>query len=227
MAARRISGLPVVDEHGTLIGMMSEGDVLAGTRALASARYGGSTCWPKALSSHLISCETVQEQRRKIKTLMSTNPITVTETTPAREIASLMHAHGIKRVPVMRDGKLVGIVTRTDLVRALAQKLSETEPPAAPPNQPGRGIATRKGGGDRRCTIIVRLPPMSHKIGRERGSKGLLSGSGKPAQWWGRDEGRLLPLDVLLARTAPVIEGDAATEFLADVIVEGRSHSAD
>ena len=40
-----------------------------------------------------------------------------------------MHAHGIKRTPVLRDGKLVGIVTRTDLVRALAQKLSEKEPP--------------------------------------------------------------------------------------------------
>ena len=53
---------------------------------------------------------------------MSANPITVTETAPAREIASIMYAHGIKRVPVVRDGKLVGIVTRADLVRALAQK---------------------------------------------------------------------------------------------------------
>jgi signal-transduction protein with cAMP-binding, CBS, and nucleotidyltransferase domain len=67
---------------------------------------------------------------------MSSKPtITVTETTPAREIASLMHAHRIKRVPVLRDGKLVGIVTRTDLVRALAQKLSEMEsPPPRPIN---------------------------------------------------------------------------------------------
>jgi CBS domain-containing protein len=44
-----------------------------------------------------------------------------------------MHAKGIKRVPVLRDGKLVGIVTRTDLVRALAQKLSELEPPPPRP----------------------------------------------------------------------------------------------
>ena len=57
MASHRISGLPVVDEQGTLVGMMSEGDVLGRTRGSASARYGGLTCWPKAPSSHLTSCE--------------------------------------------------------------------------------------------------------------------------------------------------------------------------
>ena len=65
---------------------------------------------------------------------------------PDREIASLMHAHGIKRVPVMRDGKLVGIVTRADLVRALAQKLSEKEPP--PPRLISVDEALRRGRGE-------------------------------------------------------------------------------
>jgi CBS domain-containing protein len=86
----------------------------------------------------------LQEQHRKIKALMSPKPITVAETTPAREVASLMNARGIKRVPVLRDGKLVGIVTRTDLVRALAQKLDELET-AQPSHQITVNEALRRG----------------------------------------------------------------------------------
>ena len=56
---------------------------------------------------------------------MSAGVTTVTEDTPARDVAHLMHTRNIKRVPVVRDGKLVGIVARSDLVRALAQKLEE------------------------------------------------------------------------------------------------------
>ena len=57
--------------------------------------------------------------------MMTPGVTTVTEDTSAHEITHLMYAKGIKRVPVLRDGKLVGIVARSDLVRALAQKLQE------------------------------------------------------------------------------------------------------
>jgi CBS domain-containing protein len=70
---------------------------------------------------------------------MATGVTTVTEDTPARDVAHLMHARNIKRVPVVRDGKLVGIVARSDLVRALAQKLEEqtaaSETGVATPNE--------------------------------------------------------------------------------------------
>jgi CBS domain-containing protein len=56
---------------------------------------------------------------------MAPGALTVTEDTSAREVAHLMYTNKIKRVPVLRDGKLVGIVARSDLVRALAQKLGE------------------------------------------------------------------------------------------------------
>jgi CBS domain-containing protein len=143
MASRRISGMPVVDQHGTLVGMMSEGDVLGWHEGFSEreARWFDLLAEGRELAPDFL--REVQEQRRKVKGLMSKNPITVTETTPAREIASLMHAHGIKRVPVLRDGKLVGIVTRTDLVRALAQKLSEMEPP--PPRHITADEAFRRG----------------------------------------------------------------------------------
>ena len=61
---------------------------------------------------------------------MAPGALTVTEDAPAREVAHLMHTKNIKRVPVLRDGKLVGIVARSDLVRALALKPGEK--PAAP-----------------------------------------------------------------------------------------------
>ena len=147
MASRGISGLPVVDENGTLVGMMSEADLLRWHEGFSEREVRwldllaeGSELAPDFLRE-------VREQRRKIRNLMSPKPVTVTETTPAREIASLMHARGIKRVPVLRDGKLVGIVTRTDLVRALAQKLGELA--SSQPSHPtGVNEALRRGRGE-------------------------------------------------------------------------------
>ena len=133
MASRRVSGLPVVDEHGTIVGMMSEANVLCWHEGFSEREIRWLDLLAEGFNLAPDFLREFQEQHRKIKVLMSPNPITVTETTPAREIASLMHAHGIKRVPVIRDGKLVGIVTRSDLVRAMAQKLSETEPPPLRP----------------------------------------------------------------------------------------------
>jgi CBS-domain-containing membrane protein len=133
MASRRVSGLPVVDEHGTLVGMMSEGDVLGWHEGFSEREARWFDLLAEGFDLAPDFLREVQEHRRKIKAVMSSNPITVTETTAAREIASLMHAHSIKRVPVMRDGRLVGIITRADLVRALVQKLGEMEPPRPRP----------------------------------------------------------------------------------------------
>ena len=145
MASRGISGLPVVDERGTLVGMMSEADLLRWHEGFSQreARWLDLLAEGHELAPDFL--REVQEQHRKIKALMSPTPITVTETTPAREIAALMHAQGIKRVPVLRDGKLVGIVTRTDLVRALAQKLGEMEPPPPRPRPITVDEALRQG----------------------------------------------------------------------------------
>jgi CBS domain-containing protein len=156
MASRRISGLPVVDKHGTLVGMMSEGDLLRWHEGFSEREVR----WLDLLAEgHDLAPDflrEVQEQRRKIKALMSPKPITVSETTPARDIASLMYAHGIKRVPVLRDGKLVGIVTRTDLVRALAQKLSEMEP--LPPRPIGVDEAFRLGRAEAITNVRTTRP---------------------------------------------------------------------
>ena len=144
MAARGISGLPVVDEQGALVGMMSEGDLLRWHEGFSEREVRWLDLLAEGLELAPDFLREVREQRRKIKALMSPKPITVTETTPAREIASLMHARGIKRVPVLREGKLVGIVTRTDLVRALAIKLDELEP-SKPSPRVNMNEALRRG----------------------------------------------------------------------------------
>jgi CBS domain-containing protein len=133
MASRRVSGLPVVDEHGTLVGIMSEGDVLGCHEGFSEREARWFDLLAEGLELAPDFLQEVQEQHRKIKAIMSSNPVTVTETTPARDIASLMHSHGIKRVPVTRDGKVVGIVSRADLVRALAQELRKIKPTPSSP----------------------------------------------------------------------------------------------
>jgi CBS domain-containing protein len=143
MASRGVSGLPVVDEHGALVGMMSEGDLLRWHEGFSDREVRWLHLLAEGFDLAPDFLREIQEQHRTIKVLMSPNPITVIETTPAREIASLMHTHGINSVPVLRDRKLVGIVTRTDLVRALAQKLSEMEPP--PPRRANVDEALRQG----------------------------------------------------------------------------------
>jgi CBS domain-containing protein len=58
---------------------------------------------------------------RPVREVMTTPAVTVVEDTPVQAIAETLHKHGIKRVPVLRNGRVVGIVSRADLVRALAQ----------------------------------------------------------------------------------------------------------
>ena len=128
MAGRRISGMPVLDDAGTIVGMLSEGDLVRWHEGYTERQAR----WLDMLAEggHLAPAflEGIREQQRKVKSVMSAGATTVTEATPARDVAHLMHSRNVKRVPVVRDGKLVGIVARSDLVRALAAKLSETPP---------------------------------------------------------------------------------------------------
>jgi CBS domain-containing protein len=125
MVQRRISGMPVVDDSGTILGIISEGDLVRWHEGYneRQARWLDMLAEGSELAPTFL--EGIREQRHKVNSVMTRGATTVTEETPARDIAHLMHANSIKRVPVVRDGKLVGIVARSDLVRALAEKLSE------------------------------------------------------------------------------------------------------
>jgi CBS domain-containing protein len=130
MAQRRISGMPVVDDANNVVGVITEGDLMRWHEGYTEKQ----TRWLEILSEGTdlapAFLEAIQDQHRKVKMVMSTGATTVTEDMPARDIARLMFAKNIKRVPVLRDGKLVGIVARSDLVRALAQKLEEKPAPS-------------------------------------------------------------------------------------------------
>ena len=131
MALRHISGLPVVDSAGEIVGMITEGDLVRWHEGYTErqARWLNMLADGFELAPDFL--EGIKEQQRKVKSVMSPSVTTVTEETPAREVASLMYARNIKRVPVVRDGQLVGIVARSDLIRALAQKLDEKSAAAA------------------------------------------------------------------------------------------------
>ena len=125
MARRHISGMPVVDKDGNVVGMLTEGDLLRWHEGYTDRE----TRWLDMLAEgHAIGpmfLEGIREEHRKVKAVMAPAVVSVTEDMPAREIAHLMYTRNIKRVPVLREGKLVGIVARSDLVRALAQRLEE------------------------------------------------------------------------------------------------------
>lgn len=89
LAERRISGMPVLNEQGAIIGMCTEADVIS-------------------------------KQGELVRDIMSTEIISVSEETPIGEIAQLLSLRKIKRVPVVTNGRLVGLVSRADIVAAVA-----------------------------------------------------------------------------------------------------------
>jgi len=119
LARAGISGMPVVDHEGTVVGVVSEADILvkAGGEAPGSRLLG----W-------LLETDTGLEDKIRAETVgeaMSSPAVTITPERPVHEAAKLMSAEGINRLPVIDDGRLVGIVTRADVVRAFTRTDAE------------------------------------------------------------------------------------------------------
>ena len=121
LAERGISGAPVVDASGRLVGIVSEGDLLHRAEIGTARRHRERrrSWWLDHYSSDLAR-EYVKAHGRTVKDTMTRDVVTVTEDTDLGEVAALLEAKRIKRVPVTRDGKVVGIISRANLVRALA-----------------------------------------------------------------------------------------------------------
>lgn len=125
MVVNRISGLPVVDSSGTVVGILSEGDLLRRTELGTKARVAAWIGW--LAGQGRAAREYVREHARKVGDIMSTPVITVTPQTGLAEIVALMESRRIKRVPVVQSGRLVGILTRSDLMRALESLLPKMD----------------------------------------------------------------------------------------------------
>jgi CBS domain-containing protein len=129
MLDRHISGLPVLDKDGKLIGIISEGDFIR------RAEIGTQRRRPRWLQFFVgpgrEANEFVRQSGRKVEEIMTHDPVTVSEDTALEELVSLMEKHDVKRFPVIRGEKLVGIVTRANLLRAVASLARDVQDPTA------------------------------------------------------------------------------------------------
>jgi CBS domain-containing protein len=129
MLQHRISGVPVVDAKGKLVGMVTEGDFL---RRAETGTQRRRPRWIEFLvGPGRLASEYVHTSGRKVDEVMSVDVHSVTEDTPLDDIVQLMERYGIKRVPVVRGETLVGIVTRANLLRALVGVAKAAQPPLA------------------------------------------------------------------------------------------------
>jgi CBS domain-containing protein len=118
MLDRGISGLLVVDHGGTLAGIVTEGDLLRRDELGTGRRR---SWWLRLIASPgRQAADFTRTHGRRVSDVMTQDVISVTVTSPLEEIVAMMEEHRIKRVPVLDGNKVVGVVSRADLLRALA-----------------------------------------------------------------------------------------------------------
>jgi CBS domain-containing protein len=114
----RISGAPVLDPDGHVAGMISEGDLLR--RSEIGTEERPRTSWLDLWSASHEARDYIKTHAVKVRDVMTTDVLTVKPDTSLGEVASILETRRIKRVPVTDAGRLVGIVSRANLVQALA-----------------------------------------------------------------------------------------------------------
>jgi CBS domain-containing protein len=114
----RISGVPILDRNGQLVGIVTEGDLLRRAETGTERRRSRWSEWFSANSR--LAAEYIKSHARRVEDIMTREVISVGELATLGEIAELMETKRVKRVPVVRDGKIVGIVSRADLLQVLA-----------------------------------------------------------------------------------------------------------
>ena len=129
MLQNRISGLPVVDKDGELVGMVTEGDFLR------RGELGTQRQRPKWLEFIVgpgkLAQEYTHSSGRKVEEIMTPDPWTIGENETLEAVVDTMERHHVKRLPVTRSGRMVGIVSRANLMHALASLSRDV--PAPPP----------------------------------------------------------------------------------------------
>jgi CBS domain-containing protein len=127
MLRHHVSGLPVVDAAGKLVGIVSEGDFIRRNEIGTQRRRGR---WLTFLLGDSVA-DYIREHGRKVSDVMTSEPITVTEDATLEDIVYAMETNDIKRLPVMRGDNLVGIVSRANLLQAVASLAHEIPDPTA------------------------------------------------------------------------------------------------
>jgi len=117
-----VSALPVVGDDGHVIGIISEADLM---KRLARGSEKRLTWWMEFAAPGHLADDFAKIHGQKVHELMTTEVVSASEDMPLGELASLLEKKRIKRVPVLRDGKLVGIVSRANLLQGLAVQGSQ------------------------------------------------------------------------------------------------------
>ena len=129
MLKRHVSGLPVVDAAGKLVGIVSEGDFIR-RGEIGTQRKRGR--WLKfILGPGKSASDFVHEHGRKVSEVMTTSPLTITEDAALAEIVDIMERNNVKRLPVMNGERVVGIVSRANLLQAVASLARQVPDPTA------------------------------------------------------------------------------------------------
>ncbi|HLH90079.1 MAG TPA: CBS domain-containing protein [Xanthobacteraceae bacterium] len=129
MLQHKISGLPVIDVAGKLQGILTEGDFLR--RAETGTERKRSRFVEFLLGPGRLADDYSRASGRKVSDVMTLDVYTVAEDAPLEQVVHLMERHRIKRLPVVRDGKVTGIITRANLMRAVASLALAAHPVAA------------------------------------------------------------------------------------------------
>jgi CBS domain-containing protein len=122
MLDRHVSGLPVLDGSGALTGILTEGDLLRRVELGTEAHHSG---WMQfLLGPNRLANDYVNTHSRVVGDIMTTPVLTVDAAAPLSEVVALMESKHVKRVPVVAGNRLVGVVSRSDLLRTLAAELA-------------------------------------------------------------------------------------------------------
>lgn len=119
MVSNCVSALPVIDICAKLVGIISEGDLIRRVEIGTDKRHPDGA--GETSSTDSMAKEFVRSRAKRVSDVMTREVITAQPETSLREIANLMETHSIKRVPIVQDGRVVGIVSRTNLVQVLAR----------------------------------------------------------------------------------------------------------
>jgi CBS domain-containing protein len=129
MLQNRISGLPVIDKDGELVGIVTEGDFLR------RSELGTQRRRPKWLEFVLgpgkLAQEYTRSAGRKVEEIMTPDPRTIGENEALEAVVDTMERHHVKRLPVTRGGRVVGIISRANLMHALASLSRDAKAPPA------------------------------------------------------------------------------------------------
>jgi CBS domain-containing protein len=124
LAEHDVSALPVVDIDDNVVGVISEAD-LVHREEIGTEKH--RSWWLEAMTpASTLAGEFAKSHGRRVEEVMSTDVVSAAEDTPLGEIATILKRYRIKRVPILRGGKLVGIVSRSNLIQALASSRAPT-----------------------------------------------------------------------------------------------------